>query len=77
MWASRSPEEVVFQQDAVLQRLVPALYLALGLRVERCTAHMAHPLGFDVVRQFARDVAGAIVAEQARPVVDMLSLIHI
>ena len=41
-------EEVVFQQDAVLQRLVPALDLALGLRMagrtvdvfdDRCSSH--------------------------------------
>ena len=31
-------EEVVLQQDAVLQRLVPALDLALGLRMARRTA---------------------------------------
>ena len=29
---------VIFQQDPVLQRLMPALDLALGLRVIRCTA---------------------------------------
>ena len=32
---------------------------------------MAHVLGFDIVRQFARDVARAIVAEQPGLVVDM------
>jgi len=35
------------------------------LRVERGTAHMAHPLGFDVVGQFTGDVARPIVAEQS------------
>ena len=35
-------KEVVLQQDAVLERLVPAFNLALGLRVERCAADMAH-----------------------------------
>ena len=29
-------QEVVFQQDAVLQRLVPTLDLALRLRIVRC-----------------------------------------
>ena len=52
-------QEVVFQEDAVLKGLVPALDLALGLRVERRAAHMAHALGFNVIGQFASDVAGA------------------
>ena len=33
---------VVLQQDAVLERLVPALDLALGLGMEGSTADMAH-----------------------------------
>ncbi len=47
-------QEVVFQQDAVLQGLVPALDLALGLRVKRRAANVAHALGCDVsvVRTF-------------------------
>ena len=59
-------QEVVFQQDAVLERLVPAFDLALCLRMHRCAAHMAHLVSFDIFRQFARDVTGAIVAEQPR-----------
>jgi hypothetical protein len=59
-------QEVVFQQDAVLEGLVPALDLALGLRMHRGAAHMAHLPGLDIFRQFARDVAGAVVAEQPR-----------
>ena len=62
-------QEVVFQQDAVLQGLVPAFDLALGLRVEGRPSHVAHALGLDIFRQFPGDVAGAIVAEQARLVV--------
>ncbi len=42
-------QELVFQEDAVLQGLVPALDLALGLRVERGATHMAHGSRFDVV----------------------------
>ena len=34
-------QEVVFQQDAVLEGLVPALDLALGLGMERGAAYMA------------------------------------
>ena len=43
-------QEVVFEQDAVLQGLVPAFDLSLGLRVQRGTAHMAHLPGLDVFR---------------------------
>ena len=51
---------VVLQQDAVLQRLVPALKLALRLGVEGSAAHMAHGLGFDIGRRLGRmDVACA------------------
>jgi hypothetical protein len=66
-----SGQEVVLQQDAVFQRLVPALDLTLGLRMERGAANMAHVLGVDVVRQFAGDVARAIITEQPGPVVDI------
>ncbi len=64
-------QEVVLQQDAVFQGLVPALDLALRLRVERSAAYMAHALGFDIFRQFACDVARAVVRQQPGPVVDM------
>ena len=64
-------QEVVFQQDAVLHGLVPALDLALRLGMEGRAANMAHLVGFDVVRQFASDVAGSIIRQQARPVMDM------
>ena len=50
---------------------MPALDLALGLGMERRAAHMAHALGFDIFRQFARDVARAIVAEQPGLVSDV------
>ena len=48
---------VVFQQDAVLQGLVPALDLALGLWMVRGTADVIHLLVFEPISQFARDVA--------------------
>ena len=41
-------QEVILQKDAVLERLVPAFYLALGLRMEGSAAHMAHPVCLDV-----------------------------
>ena len=54
-------QEVVFQEDAVLQGLVPALDLALGLGMEGRAAHMLHLVGLDVLGQFTSDVAGSIV----------------
>ena len=63
-------QEVVFQQDAVLQGLVPTLDLALRLGMERCTANMAHGLRLDVFRQFSGDVTGAVVRQQAGLVLD-------
>ena len=40
-------QEVVFQQDAVLQGLVPALDLALGLRVVRRAADVGDALALE------------------------------
>lgn len=57
---------VVFQQDAVLQGLVPTFDLALGLRVIRRTADMIHLLIFQPISQLAGDVARPVVAEQPR-----------
>ena len=48
---------VFFQQDAVLQGLVPSLDLALGLRVIRGTSDMIHLLIIQPICQFTRDVA--------------------
>lgn len=56
---------VVLQQDAVLQGLVPAFNLALRLGMEGCAANMAHGLRLDIGGQFARDIAGPIVGQQA------------
>lgn len=56
-------QQVVSQQDAVFERLVPALDLALCLGMHRCAGHIAHLVGFDIFRQFTRDIAGTIVAE--------------
>ncbi len=61
---------VVFQQDAVLERLMPAFDLALCLRMVGCAANMAHVLCSQPICQFSRDVAGTIIAEQARLVDD-------
>ena len=54
-------QEVVFEQDAVLQGLMPSFDLALRLRMIRCAACVWHAFVFQVFRQFARDIAGAVV----------------
>ena len=54
-------QEVVLQQNAVLESLMPPLDFTLGLRMIRCPAHMAHAIVFDVIRKFTGDVAGAII----------------
>jgi hypothetical protein len=53
-------QEVVVEQDVVLQRLMPALALALGLWMEGCAAHIAHFLPLDPVCQISRNIAGTI-----------------
>ena len=54
-------EEVVFQQDAVLQGLMPTLDFALSLRMIRCAPDVAHVFVTQPFRQFARDVTGTVV----------------
>ena len=56
-------KEVVFEQDAVLERLVPAFDLALGLRMKRSAADMAHAMIVDPLGKFRRDVRRPVVAE--------------
>ena len=62
---------VVFQQHTVLQRLMPAFDLSLGLRMERSATNMVHALGTEPVGQIGGDVGRPIVAEQTRPVGDV------
>ena len=59
-------EDVVFEQDAVLQGLVPALDLSLRLGMHGRAANMFHAFGFEVFRHIASDVRRTIIAEQAR-----------
>lgn len=59
-------EEVVFEQDAVLQGLVPSLDFALGLGMHWRAANMFHALVLEVFGQIARNIGRAVVAEQAR-----------
>ena len=58
---------VVLEQDAVLQRLVPALDLALGLGMEGSAPDVADAAVLEPFRQIAGDVRGTVVAQQAWP----------
>ena len=66
-------QEVVFQQDAVLQSLMPSRQrrahrttfdLALGLRMIWRTAGVLHAFVLQPFSQLPRDVAGAVIAEE-------------
>ena len=59
-------QEVVFQQNAVLQGLMPTFDLALGLGMIRRTARVLHAFVLQPFSQVPRDVAGTVVAEQTR-----------
>ena len=50
-------QEVVFQQDAVLEGLMPSLDLTLRLGVLGRAARVLHALTFEPFSQVARDVA--------------------
>ena len=65
---------VVLKQDAVLQGLVPAFDLALGLRVIGCATNMIHAVVIEPLGEFASNVTGAVVRQQSRPV-DHIGLI--
>ena len=64
-------QEVVFEQDAVFEGLVPALDLALCLGMIGRAAHMLHAPVTQPFGQIAGDVAGAVVTEQPWFVLDM------
>ena len=54
-------QKVVFQQDAVLQSLMPSLDLALGLGMVWITMNMIHFVVIEPFCQFGGDITGAIV----------------
>ena len=56
---------VVFEQDAVLERLVPTLDLALRLRMIGGSSYMIHALILKPIGQVTGDITAAIVTEQA------------
>ena len=58
---------VILEQDAVLQCLVPAFDLALGLGVEGSATDMLDAVVLEPFRQIAGDVRGTVVAQQTWP----------
>jgi len=64
-------QEVIFEQDAVLQSLMPTFDLTLGLRMIRRAARVLHAFVLQPFSKIARDIAGSIVAQQARFVDDV------
>ena len=59
-------QEVVFQQDAVLQGLVPAFDLSLCLGMIARATRVLHAFALQPFGQVTRDVAGPVVTEQSR-----------
>ena len=57
-------QEVVLQQDAVLQGLMPALDLSLGLRMIRRATDMLHVLIFHPFSKLSGYITGSIVREK-------------
>ena len=55
---------VVFQQDLVLEGLMPALDLTLGLRVVGSPSNMVHSVIVEPVRQVAGDIRRTVIAKQ-------------
>ena len=47
---------IIFQQDAVLECLMPSLNLPLGLGMIRCASDMVHALIFQIVRKVFSDI---------------------
>jgi len=62
---------IVFEQDPVLECLMPALDLALGHRMVRCATDMLHLSAIEPFRQICRDVARAIIGEKPWPMDDL------
>ena len=62
---------VVFQQNSILQRLMPALDLTLRHWVIRSATAMLHAAAFEPFRQIAGDVARPIVRQKPGPMNDI------
>src|SRR5208337_4233698 len=61
---------IVLEQDTVLERLMPALDLALGHRMIRRATDVPDILAIEPFGQVCRDIAGAVVGEKPWPVND-------
>ncbi len=61
---------IVLKQDAVLQGLMPALDLALGLGMVGGATDMLHAPVIQPFSQVAGDIAGSIIRQQPRLVSD-------
>ncbi len=66
-----SVQEVIFEQDAVFQSLVPSFDFALGLRMARRTVDMLDAFALEPSAQIASDLSRTVIGQQARPVPDM------
>ena len=62
---------IVLEQNAVLERLVPALDLALGLGMERSAPDVSDAASLEPFRQIAGDVGGTVVAQQPWPMCNL------
>src|SRR5438046_394213 len=60
-------QEVIFQQDAVFESLVPALDLALGHWMIGRAAQVLDLAVVEPLGEIARDVAGPVVWQEPRP----------
>jgi hypothetical protein len=69
----------MLKQDSVLERLMPALDFALGLRMIRRSADMLDVLLVQPIGKIARDIRRAVVGQKPWPVNDGegLSLLEI
>ena len=56
---------VIFEQDAVLEDLVPALDLAVRLGVIGRTADMIHSMFAEVFGKVIGDITGAVIAQKS------------
>ena len=56
---------VVFQQDTVLESLMPTLDLALRLRVVGRTADVIHAMFTQICGKVTRDITGAVIAQKS------------
>ena len=67
-------QEVVFQQNPVLQRLMPALDFALGLGMVGCAADVIDTLTLEPGRKITGDVGRTVVAQQPGFVKDLCAV---